>query len=104
MMRRRKICGATRARSNVCDRVRSPLILCFLLLALAKIPAANLDPVNVRKAAEYSAEHRGTSFLAVQSGKILLEQYPGHATAETPQRIYSGTKAFWNLAALAAAD
>jgi CubicO group peptidase (beta-lactamase class C family) len=83
--------------------VRSPLILCLLFLA-AKIAAGNLDPENVRKAAEYSAEHRGTSFLAMQYGKALFEQYPGRATEDTPQRIYSGTKAFWNLAALAAAD
>jgi CubicO group peptidase (beta-lactamase class C family) len=103
MMRRRKICGPTCVRGNVRDRVRSPLVLCFLFLA-AKIVAGNLDPANVRKAAEYSAAHRGTSFLAMQSGRILLERYPGPATADTPQRIYSGTKAFWNLAALAAVD
>ena len=30
--------------------------------------------------------------------------YPGRASADTPQRIYSGTKAFWNLAALAAEE
>ena len=58
----------------------------------------------MRKAAKYSAAHRGTSFLAIQNGKTLLEQYPGKATADDPQRIYSGTKAFWNLAALAAAE
>jgi CubicO group peptidase (beta-lactamase class C family) len=34
----------------------------------------------------------------------LLEEYPGKATQESAQRIYSGTKAFWNLAALAAAE
>lgn len=102
-MRRRKICGETGSRGNVCDRVRSPLILCLLFLA-ARIAAGNLDPANVRKAAEYSAAHRGTSFLVVQKGKTLLEQYPGRAIEDTAQRIYSGTKAFWNLAALAAAE
>ncbi len=65
---------------------------------------AGLNPAAVRKAAQYSARHRGTSFLAIENGKTLLEQYPGRATANTPQRIYSGTKAFWNLAALAAAE
>ena len=84
--------------------MRLPLIFCLLFLDVASVPAANLAPANVRKAAEYSAEHRGTSFLAMQSGKVLLEQYPGRATGDTPQRIYSGTKAFWNLAALAAVD
>ena len=66
--------------------------------------AARLDPAAVRKAADYSARHRGTSFLAIQNRETLLEQYPGRASAETPERIYSGTKAFWNLAALAAAE
>lgn len=59
---------------------------------------------EVRKAAKYSAEHRGSSFLVIQNSKTLLEEYPGKANANTLQRIYSGTKAFWNLAALAAAD
>ena len=101
-MRRRKFRIPAPRRGNVCDDVR--LTLCFLFFAAASITAANLDPAAVRKAAEYSAKHRGTSFLAIQNGKTLLEQYPGPVTRETPQRIYSGTKAFWNLAALAAVD
>ncbi len=83
------------------------LLLCLFLLAPSLGPvalAANLDPAAVRKAAEYSAKHRGTSFLTIQNGKTLFENYPGHASADSPQRIYSGTKAFWNLAALAAAE
>jgi CubicO group peptidase (beta-lactamase class C family) len=58
-----------------------------------------LDPAAVRMAADYSARHRGFSFLAIQGGRTLLEQ-----NAKTPHRIYSGTKAFWDLAALAAAE
>ncbi|CAN5369240.1 serine hydrolase domain-containing protein [soil metagenome] len=80
------------------------LLLCFLLLAGPNLRGGALDPAAVRKAAKYSAAHRGTSFLALQNGKTLLEEYPGKANADTPQRIYSGTKAFWNLAALAAAE
>jgi len=84
--------------------VRLPLTLCFLFLAVVNVSAGNLDPAAVRQAAKYSATHRGTSFLVIQDGKTLLEEYPGKATKDTPQRIYSGTKAFWNLAALAAAE
>jgi CubicO group peptidase (beta-lactamase class C family) len=40
----------------------------------------------------------------IQRGRTLCEQYPDSGSAETPRRIYSGTKAFWNLAALAAAQ
>ncbi|MEO8439690.1 MAG: serine hydrolase, partial [Spartobacteria bacterium] len=77
---------------------------CLCLLAVAQGSSANLSPAALRKAARYSAQHRGTSFLVIQNGKTVLEEYPGKIDAETPQRIYSGTKAFWNLAALAAAE
>ena len=73
----------------------------LLLLSLAFITNANaaLDPIALRAAAEYSARHRGVSFLAIQDGRTLLEE-----NAKVPHKIYSGTKAFWNLAALAAAE
>ena len=60
---------------------------------------AALDPAAVRAAAAYSASHRGTSLLVVEHGKTLVEH-----NSRTPQKIYSGTKAFWCLAALAAAQ
>jgi len=74
--------------------------LCFVSL-LASTTALGV-PVNlnaVRSAAAYSAGAGGTSFLAVQNGQTLLEQSAGE-----PRKIYSGTKAFWGLAALAAAE
>jgi CubicO group peptidase (beta-lactamase class C family) len=74
-------------------------MLMLLLLAGSLDAAAPLDSNAVRAAAEYSARHRGVSFLAIQDGRTLLEQ-----NAKTPYKIYSGTKAFWNLAALAAAQ
>jgi CubicO group peptidase (beta-lactamase class C family) len=81
------------------------LLLCLVLLASGQALArATLSGESLRRAAKYSAEHHGRSFLAIQNGKTLLEEYPGKDDAETPLRIYSGTKAFWNLAALAAAE
>src|SRR5438876_2225969 len=75
--------------------------LAVLLLFLAGSASAitSLDPAAVSTAAEYSARHRGVSFLAIQGGRTLLER-----NGKTPHRIYSGTKAFWDLAALAAAE
>jgi len=72
-----------------------------LLLSLVNAAAAisSLDPAAVRAAADYSARHRGVSFLAIQDGRTLLER-----NAKTAHKIYSGTKAFWDLAALAAAE
>jgi CubicO group peptidase (beta-lactamase class C family) len=75
--------------------------LAVVLLFVANVASAStgLDPVAVRTAAEYSKRHRGVSFLAIQNGRTLLEQ-----DAKTPHRIFSGTKAFWDLAALAATE
>src|SRR5438045_9145523 len=72
-----------------------------LLLSLVNAATAisSLDPAAVRAAADYSARQRGDSFLAIQDGRKLLER-----NAKTAHKIYSGTKAFWDLAALFAAE
>src|SRR4051794_40670505 len=61
--------------------------------------AAPVNPNAIRAAAAYSSSAGGTSFLAVQNGQTLLER-----NANEGHKIYSGTKAFWCLAALAAAE
>src|SRR5947207_6603650 len=74
-------------------------IALMLLLTGSAVAMTELDPTAVRAAAEYSARHRGVSFLAIQNERTLLEQ-----NGKTQHKIYSGTKAFWDLAALAAAE
>ena len=69
------------------------------LLFVSTTPAALADPNAIRAAAAYSRSAGGTSFLAIQNGQTVLEQ-----NASEAHRIYSGTKAFWGLAALAAAE
>ncbi|HEX4640182.1 MAG TPA: serine hydrolase domain-containing protein [Chthoniobacterales bacterium] len=69
------------------------------LLAAGTGLSAPVNPNALRAAAAYSERAGGTSFLAVQNGQTLLEENAGEA-----HKIYSGTKAFWCLAALAAAD
>jgi CubicO group peptidase (beta-lactamase class C family) len=72
----------------------------WLLLVLAETAlAAPINPNALRAAASYSQSAGGTSFLAIQNGQTLLEQ-----NANEGHKIYSGTKAFWCLAALAAAE
>jgi CubicO group peptidase (beta-lactamase class C family) len=73
-------------------------ILLWSLLSTT-IVASPVSPNAVRAAAAYSRSAGGTSFLALQNGETLLEQSAGE-----PHKIYSGTKAFWGLAALAAAE
>lgn len=69
----------------------------LLLLVGVGVAHASLDPAAVRSAAAYSSEHGGSSLLVLQSGKPLLQH-----RADKARKIYSGTKAFWCLAALAA--
>ena len=78
-------------------RVRNSLLL--LLLAAATAAANPVNPDALRAAAAYSKSQGGRSFLALQNGRVVLEQSPNEA-----HKIYSGTKAFWGLAALAAAE
>ena len=68
-------------------------------VAAATAWSAPLNPNALRAAAAYSDRAGGTSFFAAQNGQTLLEQNAGEA-----HKIYSGTKAFWCLAALAAVD
>ncbi len=75
------------------------ILLLAFTVAVARVTAAGVSPATVRAAAAYSASHGGKSFLAIQRGQTLLEQNAGE-----PHKIYSGTKAFWGLAALAAAE
>lgn len=66
--------------------------------------AAALDRAALTRAAEYSASCQGYSLLVQQGGRTLLEQYSRGSSAGDSHKIYSGTKAFWGLAALAAAS
>ena len=75
-----------------------------MLVVADRATAQQLDPAAIRAAASYSSNHHGASLLVIQRGKTLLEEYPAGGGLDTPRKIYSGTKAFWNLSALAAAD
>src|SRR5467141_886901 len=74
-------------------------VLLSFLVSVTAIAASPVNPNALRAAAAYSRSAGGTSFLALENGQTLLEQSAGE-----PHKIYSGTKAFWGLAALAAAD
>lgn len=65
---------------------------------------AALSADRIRLAADYSAVHRGKSLLIIQHGKILHESYSNGFRADQAHKIYSGTKSFWSLAALAAEE
>jgi CubicO group peptidase (beta-lactamase class C family) len=80
--------------------MRNWIILPVLILVAARsMEAAGVSAATARLAANYSASQGGKSFLAIQRGQVLFEK-----NGEELRKIYSGTKAFWNLAALAAAE
>jgi CubicO group peptidase (beta-lactamase class C family) len=79
--------------------VKKAFLLSVLILAAADVMSTGVTPATVRAAAAFSASQGGKSFIAIQQGQTVFEQNAGE-----PRKIYSGTKAFWGLAALAAAE
>ena len=77
------------------------MLMTFALVA-GNESAFALEAVSMNAAAEYSAARRGVALLVIQNGKTIFESYPGTHSAQETHRIYSGTKGFWVLAALAA--
>ncbi|MEY2506640.1 MAG: hypothetical protein QOH01_969 [Verrucomicrobiota bacterium] len=89
-----------RTMGTVEARMKKGVILWLLAAGIALgSPAGPVNPSALQAAAAYSRSAGGTSFFASQNGQSLLEQNAGE-----PHKIYSGTKAFWGLAALAAAE
>ena len=80
------------------------LIIRLAFLFVCAASAAAIDARSLAAAAAYSKHQRGAALLVIQNGKTLLEQYPDGEGPHAARRIYSGTKAFWNLAALGAAE
>src|SRR5260370_26688478 len=70
-------------------------ILCVLATARGELTRDGL-----RAAADYAAGHRGTALLVIQHGKTIFDERQNGGPAA--MKIYSGTKGFWNTAALAA--
>lgn len=97
-----------RTRPRACRCRPSPAAMhavAWLMMAnAAPLAHADLEHQALRDAAEYSANHRGCALLVMQHGKMVLEEYPNGGDARMARAIYSGTKAFFSLATLAAAQ
>lgn len=76
----------------------------LVLLATAVPLCAELSPQSLRRAADYSAGRRGTALLVMKGGKVIFEDYRNGGSSRTATKIFSGTKGFWNFAALAAQE
>lgn len=82
--------------------------LLALTLPATKVPARGKSEASladrIELASEYSAANRGKSMLVLQQGRVIFENYPNGYVVNEAHKIYSGTKAFWCLAALAAEE
>ena len=80
----------------------SLLVSCggFALAARSAPAEVGLSERGVRAAQEYSRTHHGLSLLVVQNGRTLLDDN----SERFRHAIFSGTKAFWCLATLSAAQ
>jgi len=64
--------------------------------------AADIQPGNCVRAANYSERNRGFSMLVMQNGRTIFEHYANGGGADRRCKIFSGTKSFWGTAALCA--
>lgn len=72
--------------------------------ATAHEQAVDALKARMAEAARYSSEKGGMALLVKHNGRIIWETYANGGGKNIPQRIYSGTKAYWGLAALVAAE
>src|SRR5438093_1780907 len=82
------------------NRWASPI---FALLVLTSASAvAEILPADCARAAKYSESKRGVAMLVLQNGRTIFEHYANGGSARGRWPIFSGTKSFWGIAALAA--
>src|SRR5438874_2327699 len=65
------------------------------------IASAEIRPADCADAARYSESKRGVSMLVMQNGRTIFEHYANGGSAGRRWPIFSGTKSFWGIAALA---
>ncbi|TDU70802.1 beta-lactamase [Prosthecobacter fusiformis] len=73
-------------------------------LAASPLAAAEAAGLNISAASKYVASHKGNALFIKQHGKVIHESYFNGAKRGEARRIYSGTKGFWGLAAMAAVE
>ena len=75
----------------------------FLLTFATTSPAiAEIQHADCGRAATYSESRRGVSILVIQNGRTIFEHYANGGSVGGRWPIFSGTKSFWGIAALAA--
>jgi len=83
--------------------MRYPIHFAMALALTSTSAGAELQAADCARAAKYSESKRGVSMLVIQKGRTIFEHYANGGSARGRWPIFSGTKSFWGIAALAAA-
>jgi CubicO group peptidase (beta-lactamase class C family) len=78
------------------------LVVLFAFIIRSTTIYAEIRPADCAHAAKYSESKRGVSMLVMQNGRTIFEHYANGGSARGRWPIFSGTKSFWGIAALAA--
>jgi CubicO group peptidase (beta-lactamase class C family) len=76
--------------------------LFLLAFATSSSVSAEIRVADCARAAKYSEGKRGVSMVVMQNGRTIFEHYANGGAAGGRWPIFSGTKGFWGIAALAA--
>ena len=77
-------------------------LIVLLLLAASTSGFVEVQHTDCARAAKYSESRRGVSILVIQNGRTIFEHYANGGSVNGRWPIFSGTKSFWGIAALAA--
>ena len=77
------------------------LVVLFAFIIRSTTIYAEIRPADCAHAAKYSESKRGVSMLVMQNGRTIFEHYANGGSARGRWPIFSGTKSFWGIAALA---
>src|SRR5881275_2808721 len=76
--------------------------LFVVTFAISPSALGEIRATDCARAAEYSESRRGVSVLVMQNSRTIFEHYANGGSAGGRWPIFSGTKSFWGIAALAA--
>src|SRR5262249_8127350 len=83
-------------------RMRYPIYVALALAVKLAPLHAEIHAADCARAAKYSESRHGTAILVIQDGRTIFEHYANGDSANRRWPIFSGTKSFWGIAALAA--
>src|SRR5260370_7040048 len=77
------------------------LVVLFPFILRSTTIYAEIRPADCAHAAKYSESKRGVSMLVMENGRTMFEDYANGGSVGRRWPIFSGTKSFWGIAALA---